>query len=128
KEKVAGDKEMWHAANAVISGLVVVTVAITAVVLLVVSAILTWGSLGAETGLMLQLLRIMFPYMVLVCLAAIFMGMLNARGHFFLAAMGGTVLNTVMILVVLLVAPHFGRALDTQIFALAIGVLVAGTA
>ncbi|MFO1497850.1 MAG: hypothetical protein U1G07_05555 [Verrucomicrobiota bacterium] len=31
---------------------------------------------------MFHLLRLMFPYM-LVCLAAIFMGMLNARGHFF---------------------------------------------
>src|SRR5262249_32622627 len=48
--------------------------------------------------------------------------------HFFLPAMGATVLNTVMIGVVLGIAPHFGRTLDRQIFALAFGVLVAGTA
>jgi len=70
----------------------------------------------------------MFPYMLLVCLAAIFMGMLNARGQFFLPAMGATVLNTVMICVVLFVAPHFGNTLDRQIFALALGVLIAGAA
>jgi putative peptidoglycan lipid II flippase len=86
------------------------------------------GFLPDDRRLMLRLLRLMFPYMLLVCLAAIFMGMLNARGHFFLPAMGATVLNTVMIFVVLVVAPRFGKTLDTQIFALAIGVLVAGTA
>jgi putative peptidoglycan lipid II flippase len=86
------------------------------------------GFLTPDRRLMLRLLRLMFPYMLLVCLAAIFMGMLNARGHFFLPAMGATVLNTVMILVVVLVAPHFGQTLDRQIFALAFGVLVAGTA
>jgi putative peptidoglycan lipid II flippase len=86
------------------------------------------GFLSPDRRLMLQLLRLMFPYMLLVCLAAIFMGMLNARGHFFLPAMGATVLNTVMILVVLFVAPHYGKRLETQIYALAFGVLVAGTA
>ncbi len=86
------------------------------------------GYLTPDRRLMLFLLRLMFPYMLLVCLAAIFMGMLNARGHFFVPAMGATVLNTVMIFVVLVVAPRFGQRLDTQIFALAFGVLVAGTA
>jgi len=75
---------------------------------------------------MLRLLRIMFPYMIFVCLAAVFMGMLNARGYFFVPAMGATVLNVVMIASVLLVAPLMGATLEEQIFALAIGVLVAG--
>jgi len=39
----------------------------------------------------------MFPYMLLVCLAAAFMGMLNARGHFFIPAMGATMPQRVMI-------------------------------
>ena len=79
---------------------------------------------------MLRLLRWMFPYMLLVCLAAAFMGMLNARGHFFIPAMGATMLNVVMIASVLWLAPHWGHAhvLHEQIFALAVGVLVAGFA
>lgn len=77
---------------------------------------------------MLELLRLMFPYMLLVCLAAVFMGMLNARGHFFIPAMGATMLNVVMIASVLLLAPHFGQELHEKIFALAIGVLGAGLA
>ena len=62
----------------------------------------------AKTELMLRLLRVMFPYMLLVCLAAAFMGMLNARGHFFIPAMGATMLNVVMIASVLWLAPQDG--------------------
>ena len=39
-----------------------------------------------DTRLMLLLLRAMFPYMLVICLTAILMGMLNARGHFFVPA------------------------------------------
>jgi putative peptidoglycan lipid II flippase len=72
--------------------------------------------------------------MLLVCLAAAFMGMLNARGHFFIPAMGATMLNAVMIASVLWLAPKFGvglpkeQRLPVQIFALAYGVLAAGVA
>jgi putative peptidoglycan lipid II flippase len=76
----------------------------------------------------------MFPYMILVCLTAVMMGMLNARGHFFIPAMGATMLNVVMIVSVYWLAPKFGAGLPkehklpVQIFALAYGVLAAGVA
>jgi putative peptidoglycan lipid II flippase len=79
-----------------------------------------------ETELMLRLLRIMFPYMLIICVTAVFMGILNARGHFFIPASGALVMNTVMIASVFLLAPHMGRTLNEKVFALAIGVLVAG--
>src|SRR5262249_411584 len=79
-----------------------------------------------ETLLMLQLLRLMFPYMLLVCLAAVFIGMANARGHFFVPALGAVILNVIMIGSVLFLAPRMGSALPKQIFGLAIGVVVAG--
>lgn len=128
KEKTAGEAEMWRVANATISALVVASCAIIALALVGLSVALAWGDFSVETTLMLELLRVMFPYMLLVCLAAVFMGMLNARGHFFIPAMGATMLNVVMIASVLLLAPRFGRELHQQIFALAIGVLVAGVA
>jgi putative peptidoglycan lipid II flippase len=83
---------------------------------------------GGKTLLMLRLLRVMFPYLLLVCLAAVFMGMLNARGHFFVPALGATMLNVVMIASVWWLAPRMGVALEDQVFGLAIGVLVAGLA
>src|SRR5437667_4406420 len=136
KEKRDGDAAMWRAANAVISGLILFTAVVIVLGFLGVSGAITFGAQIADghtrysgrTLLMLQLLRVMLPYLLLVCLAAVFMGMLNARGHFFIPALGATLLNVVMIATVFLLAPHFGKSLEQQIFALALGVLVAGLA
>lgn len=157
KERTVGEVEMWRAANATLSGLVIASCVIIAVVMLGISAILLIdsppgfndpraipaaeammdrlalefphpGFLRSETRLMLELSRIMFPYMLLVCVAALFMGILNARGHFFVPAMGAFVLNVVLICSALFIAPWFGGALPERIFALAYGVLFAGIA
>jgi len=134
KEKTHGEIEMWRAANAVISGLIVAASVIVTVVLIGLSVALAAHQFVPKTELTLQLLRVMFPYMLLVCLAAAFMGMLNARGYFFIPAMGAAALNVVMIASVLWLAPKFGAdlppelRLPRQIFALAYGVLAAGVA
>src|ERR1022692_3964428 len=128
KEKTHGEIEMWRAANAVISGLIIAATVIIGLALLGLSLALAVHQFGVQTELMLRLLRVMFPYMLLVCVAAAMMGMLNARGHFFIPAMGATMLNVVMIASVLWLAPHMGTELTGQIFALAIGVLAAGVA
>lgn len=149
KERNEGEAEMWKSANAVLSGLIVAALVVVAIVVSLLTVILAsdqpnalgrllfWLTanlfhraiiLAPETRLMLELSRIMFPYMLLVCVAAVLMGMLNARGHFFIPAFGASVLNVVLIGSVLFVAPHFGKSLDTQVFALAYAVLVAGAA
>ncbi len=128
KEKNASEADMWRAANAVMSALLVFAAVVVALVLAGLSLALATTQFDAKTRLMLELLRVMFPYMGLVCLAAVFMGVLNARGHFFIPALGAALLNVVMIASVFLAAPRFGVRLDEQIFALAFGVLVAGVA
>jgi putative peptidoglycan lipid II flippase len=136
KERLEGDAAMWRAANAVISGLIVLTCVVVVLGLIAVSVVLALGHdhFTAKTLLMLELLRVMLPYLILVCLAAVFMGMLNARGHFFIPAMGATMLNVVMIASVVFLVPRMGvelppeLKLPRQIFALAIGVLAAGMA
>jgi putative peptidoglycan lipid II flippase len=134
KEKNHGEIEMWRASNAVISGLVVAASVIIGLAMLGISIALSEHQFSESTELMLRLLRVMFPYMLLVCLAAALMGMLNARGHFFIPAMGATMLNVVMIASVLFLAPRLGLELPEelrlpkQIFALAFGVLAAGVA
>src|SRR5262249_56041614 len=69
-----------------------------------------------------SLTRFMFPYLLLVGLAALAMGALNAQHRFFTAALGPAVLNLAMILAVLGLA---GR-MSPPIFSLAVGVLVGG--
>jgi len=128
KEKNAGEAEMWRAANAVLSGLVVASALIIGLVILGVTIALTDHTMALDTQRMLKLLRVMFPYMLLVCLAAAFMGMLNARGHFFIPALGAAMLNVVMIASVWWLAPRMGTTLEERIFGLAYGVLFAGLA
>jgi putative peptidoglycan lipid II flippase len=128
KEKKHGEVEMWRAANAVISGLVIAACVIIALVMIGISLALEVHQFSESRELTLRLLRVMFPYMLLVCLTAAMMGMLNARGHFFIPAMGATMLNIVMISSVYFLAPRMGHHLSEQVFALAIGVLAAGVA
>ncbi len=127
-EKQQGEVRMWHAANAVVSALVVVAAAAVGIVVLTASGLI-WSQLFSnKMMLMLDLLRWMCPYLLLVCLAALFMGMLNARGHFFVPALGAGLLNIVMIASVFWIAPSMGKTLDRQVFGLAIGVVIAGFA
>ncbi len=138
KERTEGEAEMWKAANAVLSALIIFSVVVIVLVMAGISVYL-WRTAPASVGqgvtagmeatrLMLELTRIMFPYMLLACLAAVLMGMLNARGHFFVPALGASILNICLIASVLIVAPWVGGTLENQIFALAWGALIAGAA
>jgi putative peptidoglycan lipid II flippase len=81
-----------------------------------------FGTDPAQLELSVRLTRIMFPYLVLVGLAAFAMGVLNSQGRFFAAALGPAVLNVGMIAAVLALATR----VDPPILALALGVLVGG--
>ncbi len=133
KQVTEGEAEMWRSANVVISGLVTGAGLICLVAVAGITIVLKLPHFQADradpgTILMLQLLRLMFPYMVLVCLAAILIGMANAKGHFFVPALGSVLLNVIMISSVLFLAPRMGATLEKQIFGLAIGVVLAGLA
>jgi len=81
-----------------------------------------WRTDTALFDLAVTLTRTMFPYLVLVGLAALAMGALNAHHRFFTAALGPAVLNLAMIAAVVGLASR----LTAPIMALAIGVLVGG--
>ena len=63
----------------------------------VVNGLLWWGEFTPRTTLLLQYLAILMPYMVLICLSAFLMAVLNAYKHFFAPAMMPVVLNVVWI-------------------------------
>src|SRR5216117_1099001 len=76
----------------------------------------------ARGGLAVLLTRVMFPYVVLVGLAALAAGALNAQGRFFVSALGPAVQNVAMIVAI----PLLASRVDPPILSLAIGVLVGG--
>lgn len=78
--------------------------------------------------LTLQLTRVMLPFLLAVALAAACMGMLNARGRFGVPALAPSLLNLGMIVVGVGLIPVVQRYGQPAILAMAIGVLVGGTA
>ena len=81
-----------------------------------------WADDPELIGLSGRLSSMMFPYLLLVGLAALAMGALNAQRRFFTAALGPAVLNVAMILSVLFLADR----MSPPVFSLAVGVLVGG--
>jgi len=81
-----------------------------------------WLADPALFDLAVSLTRMMFPYLLLVGLAALATGVLNVHQRFFTAAFGPAVLNVGMIAAVLLLARRF----EPPIVSLAVGVLVGG--
>ncbi len=81
-----------------------------------------WRTDAALFDLAVTLTRVMFPYLLLVGLAALAMGALNAHHRFFTAALSPAVANVAIVLAVLGLSGRMAPA----ILSLAVGVLVGG--
>ena len=121
KEVQEGDQAMWQVANATLSALITACSLVVVGLILLATALVNGMTLSLETLLFLKLMRLMSPYVLMVCVAAVMMGMLNARGHFFIPALGATTMNVVMIASVFWLAPRFGEDLVDQVHGLALG-------
>ncbi len=126
KEANEGEAATWKAANSVICALVAVCTLLVTLGMAGLALAVLFYPLEARQELVARLLFVMFPYLGFVCLAAVFIGVLNARGHFFMPALGAATLNLVMIASVFWLAPQFGYRKDQQVFGLAVGLVIAG--
>ncbi len=79
--------------------------------------------LVGETGLTVGLSRVLFPVILLLGLNGLLVGVLQSYDHFTIPAISPAVWNAVIILLLVLLAPHFHGA--NEIYAFAIGVLAA---
>ena len=83
------------------------------------------GFINSEFGqneLSSSLLRITFPYMLFICLTAVVASILNTYDNFSVPALTPVLLNIILIISVVFVAPYF----EEPVFALAWGLLVGG--
>jgi len=79
-------------------------------------------AIPSTLDLAIYLTRVMFPYILFIGVAALFMAILNAQGHFATPALSPSILNIAMIGCALFLTPY----VDPPILALAIGVLIGG--
>jgi putative peptidoglycan lipid II flippase len=124
-----GDEDAWRLANKVAT-LTAFVLGLLCVLGMVFSdqlvALLAPGFDADKAALTSHLTRIMFPFILLVSLAALVMGMLNAKNRFGVPAMASTFFNIGSIVggvaLGFWVDPHFGpRALIGLAFATVIG-------
>jgi putative peptidoglycan lipid II flippase len=81
-----------------------------------------FGGSGMKYELTVLLTRITFPYIFLISLVALFMGILNSLRHFAAPAAAPIFLNVGIIGSILWISPHFSQ----PIIGVAIGVLIGG--
>jgi putative peptidoglycan lipid II flippase len=83
-----------------------------------------FGEIPGQLELTVLLARILFPYILLMALTALAMGVLNSLGRFNIPALGPVMLNICMILGAAVLSPR----MDTPVLGLAIGALAGGVA
>src|SRR5436189_4347062 len=131
KIAVEGDESAWHLANKVATLTAVFMSVVTLLGILFAPQLvdlLTWGSWPPDkTALTILLTRIMWPFMLLVSMAALVMGILNAKHVFGPPAMASSYCNLGSIIGSLVLGwclvPRFGAR---SLTGLAIGTLIGG--
>ncbi|MGB2696882.1 MAG: murein biosynthesis integral membrane protein MurJ [Candidatus Zixiibacteriota bacterium] len=122
-----GKKEAFYLGNLVINTLLVI---LSLVILLgiifapfLVNLIAPgFGESPGKIELTTQLTRILFPFLALISLAAVVMGMLNSFGHFATPALAPTMFNIGIIFAGFVFCPFF----DPPILGIALGALLGG--
>lgn len=127
KLSLDGREKAFHLFNVVGNALVVILAVVVVAGILatpwIVSAIAPgFEKIAGKVELTAELARIMFPFLLLVALAALTMGVLNALGHFALPAFSSAFLNIGMIAAGFALCPFF----DPPIIGMAYGVLLGG--
>jgi len=120
-------KEAFRLGNLVVNFLLVVLFVIVVIGILATPWIVDliapgFKSIPGKSELTVLLARIMFPFLLLVSLAAVAMGMLNSLKRFGVPAFAPVFLNVGMILSGFLLCPLF----DPPIIGMALGVLLGG--
>ena len=125
-----GDAAAWRLANKVATLATIVLSVLVIVGMLSAPWLVSWlapGFHGEKAALTITLTRVMYPFILLVSLAALVMGMLNAKNVFGVPAMASSFFNLGSIVAGVAVGwfldPSFG---PKAILGLAIGTLVGG--
>jgi len=127
KLTLQGKEEAFRLANLVVNLLLIVLFGIIILGIIFSPAIVNliapgFNKIEGKIELTNLLTRIMFPFLLLVSLAALCMGILNSFGRFGAPALAPTMLNLGMILAGFFISPF----LKTPIMGMAIGVILGG--
>jgi putative peptidoglycan lipid II flippase len=122
-----GREEAFHLANLTISILLLIVGLIVALGVIITPIIIYITANGFTSepekfNLTVQLTRIMFIYLLMVSISAVFMGILNSAGRFGVPALSPALFNIGMIMSPVLLYKYF----DVPVYTLAVGVVIGG--
>ncbi len=123
-----GDKAAWDLAAKVVTMTAALLTTIAIVGVLLFSIGINIPCISEKWLTTFSLSRIMFPYVVTICLAALSMAVLNSFKHFATSAFAPCLLNLILIAAMLIVFPLIGNEPTARATVLAWAVLVAGVA
>jgi len=128
-----GRERSWQLANSVINALLLVTGVIVVLAMVFAEPLVSFyasnfSSVPGKLELTIYLARIVSPFLTLVAVAAVLMGMLNSLGHFFVPALSPAMFNVAGIVMAVTLIP-FAPQLGVQpITIAALATLVGGLA
>ena len=110
-----------------IAGLMVLVLSVLLIVVELGTLVVYWGSDGggAMRSLQISLTALMGPFMVGVCLVALFSSILHCLQHFTTPALLPIVLNIMLIIGATVVGPLFGASLERQVYGVGLCVIAA---
>ncbi len=124
-------EETWRLVNNVLSVILILLSSITLLGIYFAPYLVKilaphFSAIPGKIQLTTHLTRIMFPFLLMVSISALIMGILNTRGHFFIPSLSSSCFNFGTIFVggaLALIFPHLGYSAITG---MAIGTLVGG--
>ncbi len=124
-------EETWRLVNNVFTAITIIISAIVAAGMffskdLVLLLAPEFSEVAGKIMLTKQLTEIMFPFLLMISLSALLMGILNTKGHFFIPAMASSCFNIGSIVIgggLALILPHWGYP---AIAGMAVGTLAGG--
>src|SRR5688500_3123977 len=126
-----GRPRAFRLANSVITALVLITGALALLGILFAEPLVRfyaahYAAVPGKLELTIYLARIMAPFLILVAVAAVFMGMLNSLGHFFVPALSPAMFNIATMASAVTLIPFAPQLGIEPTVLIAIGTLVGG--
>jgi peptidoglycan biosynthesis protein MviN/MurJ (putative lipid II flippase) len=127
------NERAWRLANSVINALLIVTGVIVVLAVVFAGPLVglyasNYSEVPGKLELTIYLARIVTPFLTLVAIAAVLMGMLNSLGHFFVPALSPAMFNVAGIAMAVTLIPFAPRLGVQPITIVAVATLVGGLA
>ena len=125
-EAEKGLTEMRRQLAVVLSGLTVVLIAVTVIVSVVGWGIGRFFPVADYVKSAMEILPMIMPYAIFICMVGVMTAVVNTRKVFFLAFLNAVILNIVLIVLLYLSGKYFRGNSDKILYTLVGGVLVSG--